>query len=70
MGGMKQYDTYIIDSISFQVAESTTYVRNIGVHTNYIYSDPEKVFGNLGQDYISQFENMILSFKYSSILFQ
>jgi predicted aspartyl protease len=69
-GGSKNYEGYILDSISLGVANSSSTLKKIRLHKDPIYEISEKTHGNFGQDYIKQFNTMILSFKHSSIIFK
>ncbi len=69
-GGTKEFDGFVIDSIAFNVAESTATLKKIRLHGESIFDATEKSHGNFGQDYIKQFDKMIISFKHSSVVFE
>ncbi len=70
LGGSKEFTSYIIDSVHLKVAESSATISGIEVHTASLYKDPEKVYGNLGQDYIFQFDKMVISTSSASLFFE
>ncbi|MEX0980966.1 MAG: retropepsin-like aspartic protease [Bacteroidales bacterium] len=70
LGGSKEFTSYIIDSVNLKVAESSATISGIEVHTASLYKDPEKVYGNLGQDYIFQFDKMVISTHSASLFFE
>ena len=70
LGGSKEFTSYIIDSINLTVAETTAPLHGTEVHTASLYKDPEKVYGNLGQDFIFQFDKMVISTTSASIFFE
>lgn len=70
LGGVKEFTCYIIDSILLEVAGSSAWIFDVETHTESIYKDAEKVYGNIGQDFINQFDKMIISIKYSSVVFE
>ena len=43
---------------------------NLTLHIDDIGGEESNFHGNLGQDFIKQFDKMIISFEYSSILFE
>jgi len=70
IGGVKEFYCYIIDSMQLGVAGEYAYVHDIETHTEPIYKDAEKVFGNLGQDFSFQFEKMVISTREAAVLFE
>ena len=70
LGGSKEFTSYIIDSVNISVAESAATIRGTEVHTESLYKDPEKVYGNLGQDFIFQFDKMVISTSSASLFFE
>jgi hypothetical protein len=70
LGGSKEFTSYIIDSVDVKVAESRATISGIEVHTESLYKDPEKVYGNLGQDFIFQFDKMVISTSSASLFFE
>jgi predicted aspartyl protease len=69
-GGMVDFEGYIINNVNFKVADSETRLDSLRLHIENIGGEESNFHGNFGQDYIKQFDEMIMSFKYSSILFK
>lgn len=69
-GGIKEFEGYVADSLTFRVADNTAIIKGVRIHKESVYDEGEKVYGNLGQDFIKQFPKMIISFKYSSMFFE
>lgn len=69
VGGFVKSDGYRI-SVGLSIAGDDAELDNIRVFTDGNNEDGNNVYGNLGQDYIKQFDKMIISFEYSSILFK
>ena len=69
-GGTKEFEGYVIDSIDFSVGESMATLKDIRLHGGSIFDSEETSHGNFGQDYIKQFDKMIISFKHSSVVFE
>jgi len=69
-GGNKDFEGFIIDHIQLGVANSAATIDRARIHKNPLTHQTETMHGNFGQDYIKQFEQMILSFKYSSVVFK
>ena len=69
-GGNKEFKGFIIDSIQLGVANSRASLVNTRLHQSPLTHQAETIHGNFGQDYIKQFEQMIISFKYSSVVFK
>lgn len=69
-GGMVEFEGYIINNVNFKVADSETILDSLRLHIANIGGEESNFHGNFGQDYIKQFDKMIMSFKYSSILFK
>lgn len=70
LGGVREFTSYIIDSVHLEVAGSGADIHDTEIHTAAIYKDPEKVYGNLGQDFIFQFDKMVISTKSASLFFE
>lgn len=68
-GGHTSFEGYLLNDIKLSVGNSEAVLNNIQLHTEKI-GTTDKLHGNLGQDFIKQFDTMIISFKYSSLLFQ
>ncbi len=69
-GGNYSFEGYIIPEIHLKVADSEADLVNTSLHIENIGGEESYFHGNFGQDYIKQFDEMIISFKYSSVLFQ
>ncbi len=69
-GGIVDFEGYVINNVNFKVADSETRLDSLRLHIENIGGEESKFHGNFGQDYIKQFDEMIMSFKYSSILFK
>lgn len=70
VGGTVEFEGYIIKDYHLRVADSEAIIESSQLHIEDIGSEESNFHGNFGQDYIKQFDEMIISFKYSSILFQ
>ena len=69
-GGTQVYEGYKINDINLKIADSSAVLNKIEVHIEKIKQDKVELYGNIGQDYITQFNKMILSFEHSSIVFE
>ncbi|MCP3930277.1 MAG: hypothetical protein GY705_14380 [Bacteroidetes bacterium] len=69
-GGMVDFEGYVINDVIFKVGASETSLDSLRLHIENIGGEESNFHGNFGQDYIKQFDEMIMSFKYSSILFK
>lgn len=69
-GGIIDFEGYIINDVTFKVGDSETRLDSLRLHIENIGGKESNFHGNFGQDYIKQFDEMIMSFKYSSILFK
>ncbi len=69
-GGMIDFEGYIINDVIFKVGDSETRLDSLRLHVENIGGEESNFHGNFGQDYIKQFDEMIMSFRYSSILFK
>lgn len=69
-GGKKTFKGYKIDSLHLKVANSSATIKNIILHIDNIGGKKSNFHGNFGQDYIKQFDQMILSFKHASVIFK
>ena len=67
---MVEFEGYIMNNVNFKVAGSETILDSLRLHIANIGGEESNFHGNFGQDYIKQFDEMIMSFKYSSILFK
>lgn len=68
-GGTIEFEGYVLKDIKLKIANSQATLNKVRLHSEKFGSSESKVHGNFGQDYIKQFDEMIISFKYSSVLF-
>ncbi|QNL47854.1 aspartyl protease family protein [Olivibacter sp. SDN3] len=68
-GGHTSFEGYLLDNIKLSVGNSEVGLKEIQLHPHRI-GNTDELHGNLGQDFIQQFDTMIISFKYASILFR
>ena len=52
------------------IADSEARLDNVRLHIENIGGEESNFHGNFGQDYIKQFDEMIISFKHASVLFK
>lgn len=69
-GGFQKFDGYIINDFTLKIGDSEAQLDNVRLHINNIGGEESNFHGNFGQDYIKQFDEMILSFKYASVTFK
>jgi predicted aspartyl protease len=69
-GGMVEYEGYLLPKVTLSVGVSTVTLRNVQVRKDNAGQVDSDFDGNLGQDFIKQFDEMIISFKHSTILFK
>lgn len=69
-GGIEEFEGYNITNISLKVGDAQASLDSLRLHLENIGSQENKFHGNFGQDYINKFDDMIISFKYSSITFK
>jgi hypothetical protein len=69
-GGAVEFEGYIIDELPLQVADSEATLNDIRLRIQNIGDEESNFHGNFGQDYIRQFDEMIISFSSSSVLFR
>ncbi|RLD25372.1 MAG: hypothetical protein DRI75_13470 [Bacteroidetes bacterium] len=69
-GGVSVYEGYLVDNIELKISGTKAVLNELRLHIEKIDEGDVELYGNLGQDYISQFNKMILSFEHSSIVFQ
>ncbi|PLX05449.1 MAG: hypothetical protein C0598_14685 [Marinilabiliales bacterium] len=68
-GGHFDFEGYVLNHLILQVADSEASLDNVRLHIHKLGNKESNFHGNFGQDYIKQFDEMVLSFKYSSVLF-
>ena len=69
-GGMMQFEGYIINNLTLSVGDSEATLDSLRLHIENIGGEESNFHGNFGQDYIKQFDEMIISFKHSSVTFK
>ncbi|WP_223552302.1 pepsin/retropepsin-like aspartic protease family protein [Aestuariivivens sp. NBU2969] len=69
-GGIIEFEGYIIEDIDLKVGGSIARLKNLQLHKNKIGTEDNNLYGNLGQDFIKHFDEMIISFKNSSVVFK
>ena len=60
-GGIQKKDVYILPEFTVYLENKKVTIDSVAVHTEKIYPK-EKYYGNLGQDFIARFNEMILNF--------
>src|SRR5690554_246908 len=68
-GGQYTIGGYLLDSVDLTVGDSKVSMKDVQLFPERI-SATDVQYGNLGQDYIKEFETMIISFKSASLLFR
>lgn len=68
-GGKVTYNGYILDSLKIEIAGQTQQLDSIQLHVDKIGTGDYR-HGNLGQDFMKQFETMIISFASASVVFK
>ncbi len=68
-GGALEFEGYVINDFELEIANSKAKINNVRLHIEKLGDKEHLAHGNFGQDYIKQFDEMIISFKYSSVLF-
>lgn len=70
LGGVADFHSFIKDSMHLSLSDKSAWVYNVEILSDYIYKDHEKVHGNLGQDFLVQFDKMIICSKYCSLVLE
>jgi predicted aspartyl protease len=70
VGGNVTFDGYKISGVELSIAGSVLALDSLQVHTTGTGQQQSKYYGNLGQDFIKQFDRMIISFEHTSIVFR
>lgn len=68
-GGILEFEGFVIDHLNLKVADSEASIDSVRLHIKNIGGEENNFYGNFGQDYIKQFDEMIISFKYASVTF-
>jgi len=69
-GGIVEFEGYVINELKLKVADSSAEIDSVRLHAENIGGKEDHFHGNFGQDYIKQFDEMIISFKYASVSFK
>lgn len=69
-GGSAVFEGYTINDVKLKIGTAEAKLDGLNLHIDNIGGLVSHLHGNLGQDFIKQFDEMIISFKYSSILFK
>ncbi len=69
-GGVVEYTGFVLPKVTLSIGLATATLRNIQVRKESVTESDSDFDGNLGQDFIKQFDEMIINFKYSSIRFK
>jgi len=69
-GGSKDFKGFQLDSLTLTVAGSAAILHNTKLHKEDVFENVEAIHGNFGQDFIKQFDAMIISFKHASVVFE
>lgn len=69
-GGMVEFEGYILPKVTIAVGTSQATLHDVQVRKDRVGESDAGFDGNLGQDFIKQFDEMIISFNYSTIRFK
>lgn len=69
-GGIMEYEGYLLPKVTLAVGSSKATLKDLQLRNDQIGEAAANFDGNLGQDFIKQFDEMIISFKYSAIQFK
>jgi hypothetical protein len=67
VGGVSVTRSYMLDSLNLGIGSSTATLRNIQVLTSGLRDFEKYYFGNLGLDYLANFDEILLNFKYMCV---
>lgn len=70
IGGPIEFDVFKTKEVEFSVADANAKIRNLNVFTEEIKPGNRHLHGNLGLDYINQFNEINISFLNSTIVFK
>ncbi|HLV62153.1 retropepsin-like aspartic protease [Galbibacter sp.] len=68
-GGHSQMKGYVINNFKLSIGDSQATLDSVQLYPDKI-GNVDRMDGNLGQDFIQQFDTMVISFKYTSLLFR
>ncbi|MFT3823252.1 MAG: pepsin/retropepsin-like aspartic protease family protein [Chitinophagaceae bacterium] len=69
-GGTNNTTAYRLPSITFDIHGQPVTIKNVAVKTTHAGTTDNFYFGNLGQDVMTQFKEMVINFKYMYVLFE
>lgn len=69
-GGMVEYQGYLLPQVTLAVGSAKVTLHDVQLRKENVSEADSGFDGNLGQDFIKQFNEMIISFTYSSIEFK
>lgn len=69
-GGIHEFEGYVINDFNLKIADVEASIDSVRLHIENIGGEESNFHGNFGQDYIKQFDEMIISFKHASVLFR
>lgn len=70
VGGQVHFKGYVIPEFPLTIANSSATLDSLQLHIENIGGEDNHFHGNFGQDFIQQFDKMIISFKHCAILFE
>ncbi|HEY4209672.1 MAG TPA: retropepsin-like aspartic protease, partial [Puia sp.] len=62
-GGVVEKDVYTVANFTIRIGSKTATLKEVSVHKDPIPNLNERFYGNLGQDLMAQFDEMILNFQ-------
>jgi hypothetical protein len=68
-GGISKSKAYLLPEITINIAGQPAVLKEVSVKTNSTSPKDELYYGNLGQDIMNQFREMIISFRYMYVDF-
>lgn len=68
-GGVVEFVGYVLPKVTLSVGQATATLKDVQVMKESVAETDADFDGNLGQDFIKQFAEMIINFKYSNIRF-
>lgn len=69
-GGMVEYKGYVLPKVTLSIASSEATLVDVELRKDRVGNVDGEFDGNLGQDFIRQFDEMIINFKHSNIQFR
>jgi predicted aspartyl protease len=69
-GGKVEFQGYLIPEFPLKIANSSAVLDSLRLHIEDIGGEESHFDGNFGQDFIKQFDKMIISFKHSAVVFE